>query len=114
MILAVVMSFADLIAAADRVALDVFAEATPITYTPDGGAAVEVAGIFDENYVLAKGAAQAAVEAVGPAVFLRLSDLPVDPEADDPTLTIRGVEYTVRERRPDGMGGIVLELRRAT
>lgn len=73
-----------------------------------------VKGIFDEQYVLAKGDAEAGVEARGPAVFFRLADLPDDPEDDDPTLTIRGVDYRVVERRPDGMGGVVLALRKVT
>lgn len=114
------VSFADLISAADRVALSVFGEPTPVTYAPEVGDPVSTTpsgapliGIFDEQYVLAKGTAEAGVEALGPAVFFRLEDLPVDPEEDEPTITIRGVGYTVTEHRPDGMGGIVLALRRA-
>lgn len=113
------MSFADLVKAADRIAIRVFGdeqngEPVPILYTPDQGATVQVTGIFDENYVLAKGTPDAGVETIGPAVFIRLEDLPVDPEDDEPTLTIRGAQYRVVERRPDGMGGIVLALRRTT
>lgn len=113
------MSFADLVAAADRIAMDAFGdkdesgEPVQMTYAPAVGAPVPVTGIFDEQYVLAKGSADAGVETIGPAVFLRLEDLPVDPEDDEPTLTIRGDDYRVTERRPDGMGGIVLALRRA-
>jgi hypothetical protein len=113
------MSFADLIAAADRVAFAAFGdrdangEPIPMTYQPTTGPAVPVTGIFDENYLLAKGTAEAGVEALGPAVFFRLEDLPIDPEDDeDPTVTIRGVAYRVIEHRPDGVGGIVLPLRR--
>ncbi len=76
---------------------------------------VTVTGIFDAQYVLAEGAAEAGVEALGPAVFLRLAELPSDPYEDGDSLriTIRGVEYRVTEPRPDGMGGIVLVLRKA-
>lgn len=84
-----------------------------MSYQPESGAPVDVTGIFDEAYVLAKGDAEAGVEAAGPAVFLRLDDLPVDPEQDEPTLAIGGREYRVIERRPDGLGGIVLALRLA-
>lgn len=107
------MSFSALVAAADRAAQAALGGET-VTYAPEVGDPVEVTGIFDENYVLAKGSAEAGVEALGPAVFFRLEDLPVDPEDDEPTLTIRSVSYSVVERRPDGMGGIVLALRRAT
>ena|SRR6185503_1017921 len=111
------MAFSDLVAAADRVAMaDLGGES--VTYTPTVGspppAAVPVTGIFDSKYVLAEGDAHAGVEALGPAVFFRLSDLPTDPEVDDPTLTIRGNVYRVVERRPDDMGGIVLALRLVT
>lgn len=44
-------------------------------------------------------------------MFLRLSDLPTDPQVDDPQLTIKGIVYRVVERIPDDMGGIVLTLR---
>lgn len=110
------MSFDDVIARVDRAAIRVFGESTPVLYLPDEdyAEATPVTGIFDEQYVLAKGTAEAGVEALGPAVFLRLEDLPTDPEDDDPTLTIRDVDYRVIERRPDGMGGIVLALRRVT
>jgi hypothetical protein len=104
------MSFADLIAAADRVVHSKLGGEV-VTYAPEVGDAVPVTGIFDEQYVLAKGTAEAGVETLGPAVFFRLEDLPVDPEDDEPTLTIRGDAYRVIERRPDGMGGIVLALR---
>ena len=107
------MAFADLIAGVDTA---VFAAlgGELITYAPAVGSPVTVTGIFDELYVLAKGSAEAGVEALGPAVFVRIADLPVDPEDDEPTLTIRGVDYGVIERRPDGMGGVVLALRKVT
>ncbi len=110
------MSFSALVAAADRAAQAALGGET-VTYTPTVGApppaAVQVTGIFDEQYVLAKGSAEAGVEALGPAVFLRLEDLPTDPEDDEPAITIRSVDYRVIERRPDGIGGIVLALRRS-
>lgn len=109
-------AFDDLVEGVDRAALALLGGET-ITYTPDGGEPVEVTGIFDALYVLAKGSrAEAGVETLGPAVFFRLEDLPEDPQETEaePVLTIRGVDYQVIERRPDGMGGIVLALRRLT
>lgn len=107
-------SFDELVSAVDRATMRVFGERVPVVYEPEDGAPVEVTGIYDEQYVLAKGAAEAGVETLGPAVFIRLEDLPADPEEDEPTLTIRGKTYRVTERRPDGMGGIVLALRIVT
>ena len=107
------MAFSDLVAAADRIAMaDLGGEL--VTYAPSVGAPVQVTGLFDAQFVLAKGTANAGVEASAPAVFFRLSDLPADPEVDDPTLTIGAVNYRVIERMPDGIGGIVLVLRSIT
>jgi hypothetical protein len=44
-------------------------------------------------------------------VFLLLADLPTDPDDDEPTVTVNGVDYSVRERKKDGMGGVFLMLR---
>jgi hypothetical protein len=106
------MSFDALILAADRAAQALLGGVV-VSYKPAISPAVNVTGIFDAQYVLAKGSAEAGVEATGPAVFFRFSDLPVDPESDDPILTINGLTYSVTERRPDGLGGIVLVLRRS-
>lgn len=105
------MAFTDLILGVDRAAQTILGGET-ITYQPTAGGSVNIVGIFDAQYVLVKGSAEAGVEALGPAVFFRFSDLPVDPEDDDPILTIRSVTYRVIERRPDDMGGIVLALRK--
>lgn len=107
------MSFDTLVAQVDRAAQSLLGGEL-VTYAPAVGVPVSVTGIFDANYVLAKGSAHAGVEALGPAVFFRLEDLPVDPENDEPILTIRSVAYRVLERRPDDMGGIVLALRKIT
>lgn len=108
------MAYSDDVEALDRAAMaSLGGEA--ITYTPTVGspppAPVSVTGIFDANFALAKGGANAGVEALVPAVFFRLSDLPTDPNVDDPTLTIRGNVYRVIERMPDDQGGIVLIVR---
>lgn len=113
-------SFAELVAAVDRAAIAAFGdsedgEPVPATYTPNGGAGVPVTGIFDEQHVLAKGDAEAGVSVVtAPALFVRLDDLPEDPQdaAAEPTITIRARDYRVVDTVPDGIGGIVLVLRR--
>lgn len=83
-----------------------------VTYASQHAAPVEVEGLFDAQYVLAD-TGRADVEQAGPAVWLRLSDLPVHPDDDEPLLTIEGRTYTVRERQPDGAGGIRLLLHRS-
>lgn len=90
-----------------------------ILYTPAVGAPVIVNGIFDAFHRLALSDGEAGVETLVPAVFVRLADLPVDPEFDEPTVTISGDAtpsndgvYRVHERLPAGLGAIVLALRR--
>lgn len=104
-------SFDELVAAADRVVQRELGSATFTYKTAEGATFPDLVGMFDEQYVLAKGSAEAGVETLGPAIFVRLEDLPEVPEDDEPTLTIGGVDYRVIERRPDGIGGIVLVLR---
>lgn len=105
------MAFADLVAAADRAAL-VHLGGVSVIYRPDEGDEVEVDGIFDASYVRVE-TGTGDVESVGPAVWLRIADLPVDPEDDDPELEIGGLTYAVHERQRDGIGTIRLLLHRA-
>ena len=107
-------AFSAAILAADRAAQSLLG-GQPVTYAPEVGSPVSITGIFDSVFVLVRGGdVPAGVEALGPAVFLRLEDIPSDPELDDPTLTINGTDYVVIERVPDGIGGIVLALRTAS
>jgi hypothetical protein len=109
------VAFADLVAAMDEVAMaDLGGETVVYAPAPENGNPVPITGIFDSKFQLEKGGEQAGVEATTPAVFFRFSDLPVDPEFDEPTLTIRGCNYRVIERMPDDQGGIVLTLRKHT
>ena len=106
-------SFDELVARADRAAQRALGGEI-VTYTPTVGPPVTPTGMFDENFVLAKGEAEAGVAVSGTAVFLRLADLPSDPRVDKTsTLTIRGVVYKHVSRHPDDQGGIVLFLRKA-
>lgn len=101
------MGWPALLAAADRAALQHLGGA--VRYAPTAGTPVDVEGIFDAAFVRAD-AGQAGVVTSGPAVFLRLADLPSDPETDDPAITIAGVTYRVHEPRKDGQGGVLLLL----
>lgn len=84
--------------------------AQAVTYTPGVGVAVAVRGVFDALYVKAE-AGEVGVSSAGPAVFLRLTDLPSSPETDlDARVTVDGQEYRRREVQPDGQGGVLLLL----
>lgn len=101
------MSFDELILAADR-AVHAHLGGKAVTYQPSEGEAVVVQGLVDTDFTLFTSEG----EIRGPSVFLRLEDLPVHPDDDDPTITIAGddKEYQVRARQLDGLGGIRLVL----
>jgi hypothetical protein len=99
--------FADLVTLIDRAAQELLG-GTPVVYVTKDGVTVDPApvGIFDKAYVLTD-PSNAGVEQVGPVLWLRLEDLPVDPELDDPRITIEGQDYVVHARQKDGVGGSV-------
>lgn len=105
------MGFDDLMSQVDRAVLG-SKLGDPVTYTPGVGAPVTVNGCFDRLYERVAGdASYAGVSSFGPAVFLRLADLPSDPVVDaSVTVTIRGVVYKPRQVEPDGQGGVLLML----
>lgn len=107
------MAFADHLARMDRQVLSVLGEVAPVTYRTGVGAEAEVSGLFEAAYLRAD-AGGAGISSSTPAVFLRLADLPMDPEDDtDPTVIVDGVAYSVREVKKDGQGAVVLMLHRA-
>lgn len=116
------MNWPGLVAQSDNTLVRAFGIAT--TYDPATGPAISVSGIFDAAYVRVE-AGEAGVASAGPAVFYRLGtssavvtiggiacvlELPVDPDNDDPEITIKGVRYRVAESKKDGQGGVVLLL----
>lgn len=104
------MSFATLLERTDEAVRGTLGE--DVIYTPGVGPAVPVRGIYDAAYVKV-GAGHADVSSSGPAVFLRLSELPSDPSDDAAARVMRaGVDYKVRESEPDGQGGVLLLLQR--
>jgi hypothetical protein len=103
------MSWAALAGGLNTAVLAHFGEAT--TYSPGVGQAVQVQGIFDAAYVRVD-AGEAGVSSVGPAVWYRLADLPVDPVEDEPQIVVGTVTYEVREAQKDGQGGVLLLLRK--
>lgn len=111
------MAWEDLLATADRAVATQLGR--PIIYAPAVGDPVTVTGVYDDAYVTAPpGIADVATSS--PAVFLVLADLPVDPLADDPRITVpaNGIApaagtFEVLETKPDSAGaGVLLVLRR--
>ncbi len=105
------MGFADLVAAGDR-AVQASLGSVPVHYVPAFGTppAVDVTGIFDPEFRGALDTSQQGVAVLGPAVFLSLASLPIDPATDDPVITVAGIDYRMREVQKDGMGGVMLHL----
>lgn len=107
-----VSPFAALVEQADADILAAMGE--PVLVTPRFGAARTITGVFEREYLLARGDAAAGVEAtMGPALFTRAALLP-DLEQDRPQLRIGAIDYEIIEVRPDGSGGVVLSLRQVT
>lgn len=102
------MAFAELVATVDKAAQDHLGAVT-VVYEPYLGSTAEVKGIFDERYELVQ-PGEAGVEMVGPAVWLRLADLPGDPRKDKAKLVINGVRYSIKERQTDGAGETIVLL----
>lgn len=98
-------------ASVDRTVQGVLGDITA-WYHSETGESLQVEGMFDEQYRLSD-RGEAGVESMVPAFFCRLSDLPLDPDEDDPELEVGGKFYHVRERQRDGMGGVRLLLLRA-
>lgn len=103
------MTFPDLVASIDRAAQAHLGGVT-VRYETEAGVVVDdIKGMFDEPYLLTD-PGQFGVQQSEPVVTVRLSDLPSDPQDDEPLITIGGKEYSVKEAQPDGMGAVRLLL----
>jgi hypothetical protein len=99
------MGFRALLGMVDRAALRSLGD-DGIQYQPGTGPAIDVDGIFDAEYFLVD-AGEAGVSSSGPAVVLRVEDLPSGWEADaDKLIIFNGVQYRPHTIQPDGMGGV--------
>jgi hypothetical protein len=105
------VAFPDLVATMDRAVRDNLG--VPVRYAPLPGSAtfVDAQGIFDSVHHRPEPQG-AMVTATVPAVFVLLSALGAfDPDTDpDPSVTVAGKVYKVRESRKDGQGGVLLLL----
>lgn len=78
------------------------------TYTPSGGGALSVNGIFDNEYFETDAGGEVAFALQQPMFHCRTADVPSAAEGD--SLTVSGVGYVVRNVRPDGTGMTMLIL----
>lgn len=81
---------------------------TNATYTPAGGSASTVAGIFDRDYSLVSVGSGLGVGSNDPRFVCRTSD--VSSAAHGDALVVNAVSYTVRSVEDDGTGITTLVL----
>ena len=78
------------------------------TYTPDGGSASTVHGIFDNQWQGTDVGADVDVSTQLPRFLVREVDFPNVQEGD--ALTVGGVDYIIQVPMPDGTGMVELAL----
>ena len=95
--------------AADRaIFFDVDDFGTAATYTPDGGSASTVNGIFDNDFIEVDAGGGVGVALQQPRFQCRTADVASAAEGD--AIVISAVNYTVRIVQDDGTGMTVLVL----
>jgi len=79
------------------------------TYTPSGGSAATVNGIFDHEYFAADAGGSVAVAIEQPRFLCRTADVSSAAEGD--ALTVNATNYTIKVVEDDGTGitNLVLE-----
>ena len=104
-------AFADAVQSIDA-AVREHLDGVSVLYAPSSGAPVTVSGMFDANYTSVD-PQEPGVSTVGPALFLRLNELPNDPGGDEELrVTVNAKQYRAHTVKPDTMGGVVLLLNR--
>lgn len=96
---------------ADRLAmLDEDDHGTTATYTPDGGSASTINGIFDNEFFEAVSEGVIAVEGSQPRFICRTIDAPIAGTGDTLVVPVGGTSYDVVGVEPDGTGMTTLLL----
>lgn len=107
------MAFDAQLGALDDAVLGHLAGSETIAYRPGSGFQVELRAIFEEAFQILA-ADDLRVMSSGPAVFVRLEDLPSDPETDrEARVLVNGTVHRIARVQADGQGGAVLILHRA-
>jgi hypothetical protein len=102
------VGFAALVAAADGVVRDFLGDSAPVLYEPVDGTSFTFRGLFEREFRRLD-STQLGVAYLGPAIFVRLADLAIEPVVGD-QVTVAGVVYRIREVQSDGQGAAVLHL----
>lgn len=100
------MTFSDLAEDALGVCMDALGD--DVTYTPAGGSATAIRGIFSETSERFDGTG-VPIRMDRPNLGVRLSDLGQAPKRGD-SVSVRGTAYKVSEIEKDGEGGATLYL----
>lgn len=80
------------------------------TYTPSGGAASTINGIFDNDFIEADAGGGVTFALQQPRFHCRTADVSAAAEGD--ALVVSGVNYTIRIVQDDGTGMTMLVLER--
>lgn len=83
-----------------------------VTFTPQGGSAASLQGVFTRDYIAAGKDGDLSVESVSPAVSVRAVDAPSLAQGDG--FTIEAIDYVVVEVMPDGLGMVTALLHEAS
>ncbi|MEK9917973.1 MAG: head-tail joining protein [Pelagibacteraceae bacterium] len=78
------------------------------TWTPSGGAATTVNGIFDREYLAADAGGTVAFAIEQPRLVCRTADVSTAAEGD--ALVVNSTNYTIKVVEPDGTGVTTLVL----
>lgn len=104
------MSFGELLGSLDARVFERLSGGESIAYRTSALRMTSIRGIFDAVYQ-PLGGGELQVMSSGPAVFVRLEDLPTDPREDrGARVIVDGTHYQIREVQPDGRGGALLLL----
>ena len=101
------MGWLDLTARVQTAGQTVFGEV--VTFTPTGGSAETVTGVFDAEHAFQELMGDATIETLRPVVIFRTASLSQTPVRGD-SISVRSTDYTVIEIQPDGHGDIVVVL----
>ena len=101
------MGWLDLTARVQTAGQAVFGET--VTFTPTGGSAETVTGVFDAEHAFQELLGEATIETARPVVIFRLGALSQAPVRGD-SITVRSTAYKAIELQPDGHGDLVVVL----
>jgi hypothetical protein len=76
-------------------------------YEPLSGGSFSISGIFNDRHVFVDPNTEQVVSTIQPTLGVKLADMPAAPVKGD-KVTLRNVQYVVRDSREDGEGWLHL------